>query len=148
MEALYSPDGYGGQLARLNFTDNGPAHTAGVYSFIYGNVGVISLDPNDVSYEIPANLGYSGGAQTPWLAGRLKVACGTRGCRCSISTAWTCVLNNLFRYHRTNGIWLHPAVWQSHFAPPLSCAFFTLMRLLTGAGGARTSYSSGAQTSS
>ena len=28
----------------------------------------ISLDPNDVSYEIPANLGYSGGAQTD-LAG-------------------------------------------------------------------------------
>jgi len=30
-------------------------------------VGVISLDANDVSYEIPANLGYSGGAQTAGL---------------------------------------------------------------------------------
>jgi hypothetical protein len=72
MEALYSPNGYGGDLARLNFPDNGPAHTEGVYSFIYGNVAVVSLDPNDVSYEIPANLGYSGGAQTRWLAERLK----------------------------------------------------------------------------
>jgi hypothetical protein len=30
-------------------------------------VGVISLDANDVSDEIPANNGYSGGAQTQWL---------------------------------------------------------------------------------
>jgi hypothetical protein len=72
MEALYSPNGYGGQLARWDFPENGPVHSEGVYSFIYGNVGVISLDPNDVSYEIPANLGYTGGAQTAWLDNRLK----------------------------------------------------------------------------
>ena len=71
MEALYSPNGYGGQLARWDFPDNGPVHSEGVYSFIYGNVGVISLDPNDVSFEIPANLGYTGGAQTAWLDKRL-----------------------------------------------------------------------------
>ena len=72
MEALYSPNGYGGNLARFDLPDNGPAHSEGVYSFIYGNVGVVSLDPNDVSYEIPANLGYTGGAQTSWLDSRLK----------------------------------------------------------------------------
>ena len=72
MEALYSPNGYGGQLARWDFPENGPVQSEGVYSFIYGNVGVISLDPNDVSYEIPANLGYTGGAQTAWLDNRLK----------------------------------------------------------------------------
>ena len=72
MEALYSPNGYGGQLARFDLPENGPTHAEGVYSFIYGNVGVISLDPNDVSYEIPHNLGYTGGAQTAWLANRLK----------------------------------------------------------------------------
>ena len=43
------------------------------YSFIYGNVGVVSLDANDVSYEIPANNGYTGGAQTAWLAQRWPV---------------------------------------------------------------------------
>ena len=61
MEAWYSPDGYGGQLARWSLPDNGPdPRTApGVYSFTYGNVGVIALDANDVSYEIPANFGYS-----------------------------------------------------------------------------------------
>lgn len=72
MEALYSPNGYGGQEARWDFPGNGPQKCPSVYSFIYGNVGVISLDANDVSYEIPANLGYSGGTQTAWLADRLK----------------------------------------------------------------------------
>ncbi len=46
---------------------NGPSVCPGTYFFTYGNVGIISLDPNDVSYEIPANLGYSGGSQTTWL---------------------------------------------------------------------------------
>jgi hypothetical protein len=72
MEALYSPDGYGGQLARFDFPANGPKHTHGVYSFVYGNVGVIALDTNDITHELSANHGYSGGAQTAWLAGRLK----------------------------------------------------------------------------
>jgi hypothetical protein len=72
MEALYSPDGYGGQLARFEFPDNGPRRAHGVYSFVYGNVGVIALDTNDVTHEIAANRGYTGGTQTTWLAKRLK----------------------------------------------------------------------------
>jgi hypothetical protein len=72
MEALYAPDGYGGQRARWDFPDNGPANATGAYSFIYGNVGVIALDSNDVSYEIPANRGYTAGSQTRWLDQRLK----------------------------------------------------------------------------
>jgi Purple acid Phosphatase, N-terminal domain/Calcineurin-like phosphoesterase len=71
MEALYSPNGYGGDEARFDFPGNGPKHCPSVYSFIYGNVAVISLDANDVSYEIPANLGYSAGSQTSWLDQRL-----------------------------------------------------------------------------
>ncbi|UUU25117.1 purple acid phosphatase family protein [Streptomyces sp. DSM 40750] len=73
MEAWYSPDGYGGQLARWSLPDNGfdPRKAPGVYSFVYGNVGVLSLDANDVSYEIPANLGYTDGKQTKWLDRRL-----------------------------------------------------------------------------
>ena len=38
-----------------------------MYSFTYGNVAVLSLDANDVSYEIKANTGYSGGAQNSWV---------------------------------------------------------------------------------
>ncbi|KOV64342.1 phosphoesterase [Streptomyces sp. AS58] len=69
MEAWYSPDGYGGQLARFSLPDNGfdPRRTPGAYSFVYGNVGVVALDANDVSYEIPANLGHTDGRQTRWL---------------------------------------------------------------------------------
>ncbi|MEW2164192.1 metallophosphoesterase family protein [Streptomyces sp. NPDC007084] len=74
MEAWYSPNGYGGQSARWSLPDNGfdAKRAPGVYSFAYGNVGVVALDANDVSYEIPANLGYSGGRQTAWLDRRLK----------------------------------------------------------------------------
>ncbi|GAA4076428.1 metallophosphoesterase family protein [Streptomyces shaanxiensis] len=73
MEAWYSPDGYGGQLARWSLPDNGfdPRRAPGVYAFTYGNVGFVALDANDVSYEIPANLGYTGGKQTAWLDDRL-----------------------------------------------------------------------------
>jgi Calcineurin-like phosphoesterase len=72
MEPLYSPDGYGGNIKRFAFPGNGPKNCPVVFSFIYGNVGVLSLDANDVSYDTPANYGYSGGAQTAWLARRLE----------------------------------------------------------------------------
>ncbi|SDP13046.1 3',5'-cyclic AMP phosphodiesterase CpdA [Streptomyces sp. cf386] len=73
MEAWYSPDGYGGQLARWSLPESGfdPRTAPGVYAFTYGNVGFVALDANDVSYEIPANLGYTGGKQTAWLDDRL-----------------------------------------------------------------------------
>ena len=67
MEPWYSPDGYGGQFARFDFA----GATTTYYAFVYGNVGVISLDANDVSFELPANRGYSAGRQTAWLAARL-----------------------------------------------------------------------------
>ncbi|WP_406442158.1 metallophosphoesterase family protein [Streptomyces sp. NBC_01613] len=73
MEAWYSPDGYGGQLARWSLPDSGfDARTApGVYAFTYGNVAFVALDANDVSYEIPANFGYTDGKQTKWLDRKL-----------------------------------------------------------------------------
>ncbi|MFF1793905.1 purple acid phosphatase family protein [Kitasatospora sp. NPDC058263] len=74
MEAWYSHHGYGGENNRFFLPDNGPdpRTVPGVYSFRYKNVGVISLDANDVSYEIPANLGISAGKQTAWLQRTLK----------------------------------------------------------------------------
>jgi Purple acid Phosphatase, N-terminal domain/Calcineurin-like phosphoesterase len=73
MEAWYSPDGYGGQYKRWEFPGESAANRTPTtyYSFVYGNVGVISLDANDVSYELPANLGYTDGAQTAWLQSTL-----------------------------------------------------------------------------
>jgi hypothetical protein len=67
MEAAYPTHGYGGHLARLDFPGNGPTGCPSVYSFTYGNVAVLSLDANDVSYEITANTGYSHGAQNTWV---------------------------------------------------------------------------------
>lgn len=67
MEAAYPVHGYGGHLARLDFPGNGPKNCPSVYSFTYGNVAVLSLDANDVSYEITANTGYSAGAQNDWV---------------------------------------------------------------------------------
>ena len=67
MEAWYSPDGYGGMHDRFVLPDANATY----YSFRYGNVAVVSLDANDVSNELPANLGYSGGAQTAWLQRQL-----------------------------------------------------------------------------
>ncbi|MFK0116953.1 fibronectin type III domain-containing protein [Streptomyces sp. NPDC090994] len=74
MEAWYSPNGYGGEEARWELPDNGPDKTnlPGVYSFTHGNTAVIALDANDISFEIPANLGISGGTQTTWLERKLK----------------------------------------------------------------------------
>lgn len=67
MEAAYPVHGYGGHLARLDFPGNGPAGCPSVYTFTFGNVAVLSLDANDVSYEIRANTGYSGGRQNAWV---------------------------------------------------------------------------------
>ncbi|MFF9782789.1 purple acid phosphatase family protein [Streptomyces nigrescens] len=73
MEAWYSPNGYGGQNARWTLPGNGPdaKNAPGVYSFTYGNTAVVALDANDISYEIPANQGYTDGRQTRWLDRRL-----------------------------------------------------------------------------
>jgi hypothetical protein len=68
MEAAYPTHGYGGHLARMDFPGNGPSGCPSVYSFVYGNVAVMSLDANDVSYEITANTGYSQGGQNAWVA--------------------------------------------------------------------------------
>nr|WP_245577389.1 metallophosphoesterase family protein [Actinoplanes globisporus] len=81
MEPLYgdtsflgdSPNhGYGGHAKRLDLPGNGPRTCPSVYRFVYGNVAVISVDANDLSYEIQTNTGYSGGAQLRWLEDTLK----------------------------------------------------------------------------
>ena len=79
MEALYDDNrapggathGYAGHAARLDLPRTGPAGCPSVYSVVYGNVGVLSLDANDLSAEIPTNAGYSQGAQLTWLTQRL-----------------------------------------------------------------------------
>lgn len=64
--------GYASHAARLDLPRSGPSSCPSVYRFVYGNVGVISVDANDLSHEIQTNLGYSGGAQQRWLEETLK----------------------------------------------------------------------------
>jgi hypothetical protein len=81
MEALYSDTsilggsrthGYAGHQKRLDLPQNGPHTCPSVYSFTYANVGVISVDANDLSAEIQTNTGYSDGAQLAWIEKTLK----------------------------------------------------------------------------
>lgn len=80
MEALYgdtnflgdsASHGYAGHKARLDLPKNGPSTCPSVYSFRYGNVGVISVDSNELSHELQTNTGYSNGAQLRWLTAQL-----------------------------------------------------------------------------
>ena len=79
MEALYDHNtapggashGYAGHAARLDLPVNGPSRCPSVYSMVYSNVAVISLDANDLSQEIPTNAGYSTGQQLSWLTDTL-----------------------------------------------------------------------------
>jgi hypothetical protein len=64
--------GYGGHIKRLDLPQNGPKTCPSVYSFTYANIGVISVDANDLSAEIQTNTGYSNGAQLVWLEKTLK----------------------------------------------------------------------------
>jgi hypothetical protein len=67
----YEAHGYGGVRKRLDLPTTGPSACPSVYSFSYGNVGIISLDANELSWEVQGLLGYSGGAQARWLEDRL-----------------------------------------------------------------------------
>jgi Calcineurin-like phosphoesterase/Purple acid Phosphatase, N-terminal domain len=67
MEPGYGKLGYDGMVNRITFPSNGAPGCPSTYSFRYGDVGFVALDSNDVSYEIPANFGYSHGAQELWL---------------------------------------------------------------------------------
>jgi hypothetical protein len=70
--ANYEPIGYGGLVKRMDLPTTGPSACPSVYSFSYGNVGIVSLDANDLSWEIQGLLGYSKGAQVRWLEGVLE----------------------------------------------------------------------------
>ena len=67
----YGAIGYGGHAKRLDLPKNGPSKCPSVYSLRYSNVAVISVDANDLSYEIQGLLGYSHGTQSAWLKSTL-----------------------------------------------------------------------------
>jgi Calcineurin-like phosphoesterase len=63
----YGELGYGGLVKRMDLPTTGPAGCPSVYSFSYGNVGVVSVDANELSWEIQGLLDYSHGTQARWL---------------------------------------------------------------------------------
>jgi hypothetical protein len=70
--ANYEPIGYGGLIKRMDLPKTGPSACPSVYSFRYGNAGIISLDANDLSWEIQGLLDYSHGTQLRWLKDQLS----------------------------------------------------------------------------
>ena len=65
--ANYDAIGYGGHAKRLDLPTTGPHKCPSVYDFTYNNVAVISVDANDLSWEIQGLTGYSDGTQLHWL---------------------------------------------------------------------------------
>jgi hypothetical protein len=72
MEPGFGPQGYTGYLARFSTPKNGPVACPAAYHYQYGSVAFVHVDSNDVSYEIPHNLGYSHGTQDAWLNSTLE----------------------------------------------------------------------------
>jgi hypothetical protein len=71
MEKWYSPNGYGGMKARFTMPDNAWSGSTGIYAWRYQNVGLVSLDGNDICYRNTANFDHTGGRQLTWLERQL-----------------------------------------------------------------------------
>lgn len=67
MEPGFGMHGYAGYLTRVCPGGTSPLEVPVATTFRVGNVGFVGLDSNDVSYEIPANRGWTNNAQTAWL---------------------------------------------------------------------------------
>ena len=63
--------GYAGFTTRFPQDYDTASGSPVTHSFTRGNVAFINLDGNDLSAEIANNNGYTGGAQTSWLASKL-----------------------------------------------------------------------------
>lgn len=71
MEEWYSPNGYGGIRQRVTMPDNAWSGSTGIYAWRYQNVGLISLDGNDICNRNTANFDHTKGKQLTWLDGQL-----------------------------------------------------------------------------
>ena len=74
MEPGYAMHGYAGFLSRVNLGGASPLDLPTATSMRLGNVQFVGLDTNDVSFEIPANRGWTEGRQTRWLRQQLSMA--------------------------------------------------------------------------
>jgi hypothetical protein len=67
MEPGFANHGYAGWLSRVAIGGTSPLAVPVASTFRHSCVGFVGLDSNDVSYEIPANRGWTQGQQTSWL---------------------------------------------------------------------------------
>jgi hypothetical protein len=67
MEPGFANHGYAGWLSRIAIGGTSPLAVPVASTFRYSSVGFVGLDSNDVSFEIPANRGWTQGRQTSWL---------------------------------------------------------------------------------
>jgi 3',5'-cyclic AMP phosphodiesterase CpdA len=67
MEPGFANHGYAGFLSRVAIGGTSPLAVPVASTFRYSCIGFVGLDSNDVSYEIPANRGWTQGQQTSWL---------------------------------------------------------------------------------
>lgn len=70
-DAITIDDGDPTVSFRSRFALPAGAPISPAYSWVWGCVGFVALDSNDVNHEFPGWAGHSGGAQTRWLATRL-----------------------------------------------------------------------------
>ncbi|HUR14272.1 MAG TPA: metallophosphoesterase family protein [Mycobacteriales bacterium] len=67
--------GYDPYRTRFDLPGNGHSDLSNCfYRFRYGSVEFLSIDNNDVTSEIPLNVGYTGGRQKAWVESTLKRA--------------------------------------------------------------------------
>lgn len=67
--------GYDPYRTRFDLPGNGYSDLANCfYRFRYGSVEFVSIDNNDVTSEIPINVGYTGGRQQAWVQRTLAAA--------------------------------------------------------------------------
>jgi 3',5'-cyclic AMP phosphodiesterase CpdA len=73
MEPGFATHGYAGLLSRVAIGGASPLAVPVASTYRYSCVGFVGLDSNDVSYELPANRGWTHGQQTSWLDSTLAM---------------------------------------------------------------------------
>jgi len=105
--------GYAGFITRFPQPYDAASGSPVVYAFSYANVAFIHLDGNDLSAQAPQNNGYTQGAQTSWLAGKLAAyrAPGS-GIDFIVAIFGNCMFSSNQKHNSDGGI---RSIWQPLF---------------------------------
>jgi hypothetical protein len=126
----YEPIGYGGISKRLDLPGNGPSACPSVYSFRYGNVGIVSLDANDLSWEIQGSARIQPGRAGALARGAAVGLAGQRGRRLHRRLLPRVRLFDLQRPQFRPGT-APPMWWSARPAPPATAGRASTRRIAT-----------------